>query len=165
MCLVHKILIFLYVVSVLMTIAAFYGMNYMTEPVRDDDFRGSNGNPAFFIAAVGMPFILYFLYGTVELSMRAADKWLSQKGSLLGILISTSFILVASLITFNRAIEYRKYIVATKDAYSNPQQFALFNVFSNHLFFNPLTFMLALACCFLIGTIWSFVRGKKRLIT
>lgn len=159
----YKILMLLYVLSTLLTIAAFYGINYLSEPVRNDDFRGGNGNPALFIAMVGMPFIFYFLYGTVELSMRAAEKWLSRKCSLLGVLASTSFILAGLFITFNKANEYRNYIVATKDAYSNPGQFALFNVFSNHLFFNPLTFMLVVACCFLMGTLWSLVRGKKKL--
>ncbi|ANU10731.1 hypothetical protein A1A1_09756 [Planococcus antarcticus DSM 14505] len=158
----YKIFMLLYGLSAILLIAAFYGMNYFNAPVKNDDFWGGNGHLAFFIPVVLMPFILYFLYGTIELSMRIADRWLSQKKIVFGISLSLAYILATSLWTIRVADRFRMYIVDTKDAYNKPAQFPMFNVFSNHLFFNPFTFILVVLVCFVVGAVWSLARKTTR---
>ncbi|MGB6408495.1 MAG: hypothetical protein WBF39_13540 [Planococcus donghaensis] len=155
----NKILMALYGVSVILTFAVFYWMNYLTAPVLNNDYRGGNGNPALFFPVVLMPFLFYFLYGTVELSMRLAERWLSRKKITIMISLSLIYVIVVTLRTIHTADRFRTYIVETKDAYSNPTEFALLNVFSNHLFFNPLTFSGVVGICFIAGAGWSL---KKR---
>ncbi len=156
----NKIWIALYGFSAVLTIAAFYGVNYFTEPVNNDDYRGGNGNPALFFPVVLMPFLFCFIYGTVELSMRVAENWLSCKKTWIGIGLSLLYTVVISIWTFRAATEFRIYIVDTKDAYDDPAQFPLLNVFSNDLFFNLYTFLLVVGICFIAGASWSLKRSK-----
>ncbi|WP_231554780.1 hypothetical protein [Planococcus sp. PAMC 21323] len=151
----------LYGLSIFLTIAVFYVMNYLTAPLLNNDYRGGNGNPALFFPVVLMPFIFYFLYGTVELSMRLAEEWLSRKKTIIGIVLSLVYIIGGSIWAVRAADNYRTYIVDTKDAYSNPAEFALLNVFSNHLFFNPMTFFLVVGVCFVMGAGWSLWRRTR----
>ncbi|MDQ0427529.1 hypothetical protein QOZ98_000354 [Planomicrobium stackebrandtii] len=160
----NKILMLVYAICGIIAIGVFYSMNLLTQPVNNDDYWGGNGNPALFIPVVAMPFILYFLYGTTELSMRANERWLLRKGTIGGILISTTYILAASFFTYNKAFEFRKYIVDVKGASSYPEEFALFNVFSTHIFLNPLTFILVVMVCFLTGAVWSLARNRKEKV-
>ncbi|MGH2317668.1 hypothetical protein ACRC6Q_07845 [Planococcus sp. SE5232] len=52
--------------------------------------------------------------------------------------------------------------VETKDAFDNPEVFSLFTIFSNHIFFNPLTFILVVMACFLAGLVWSLIRNRPK---
>ena len=157
----YKLLMLLYWLSAFLTLAAFYGMNSLSEPVKNDDFGGGNGNPTLVIPFLLMPFVLYFFYGTIELSMRATSRWLSPRLSprsiWIGILISAVYVATSSVYTLKKADAFRTYIVDTKDAYDNPEDFSLFNIFSNHIFFNPLTFVLVVMACFLAGSVWSLM--------
>lgn len=65
----RKLLLVLYVISLLAVLMGFYGMNFFTEPIREGGSGGGNGNPALFIPVFLMPFLFYFLYGTTKLSM------------------------------------------------------------------------------------------------
>ncbi|WP_142829734.1 hypothetical protein [Planococcus soli] len=71
----RKLLLFLYIVSLVIVLIGFYGMNFFTETVAEDGTGGGNGNPALFIPVFLMPFFFYFLYGTTELSMRLAARY------------------------------------------------------------------------------------------
>lgn len=157
----NKILMALYGVSAILTLTVFYWLNYLTAPVANDDYRGGNGNPALFFPVVLMPFIFYFLYGTIELSMRLAEKWLSRKKTIFVISLSLIYVVGTALWTIRAADRFRTYIVDTKDAYSDPTEFALLNVFSNHLFFNPLTFFGVVVICFIVGAGWSLKRRAR----
>lgn len=155
-----KLIMVLYALSAIITILAFYSMNFLSQPVNNDDYWGGNGNPALFIPVVAMPFTFIFLYGTIEFSMRAIGKRHNPQWVFLGILISTTYILAVSIITYKKADEFRTYIIDKKDAYSHPEEFALFNVFSNHIFFNPFTFIALVAFCFLLGAVWSLIKDR-----
>lgn len=154
----YKLLMLLYWLSAFLTLVGFYGMNSLSEPVKNDGFGGGNGNPTLIIPFFLMPFILYFLYGTIELSMRATSRWFSPKGIWTGIAISFIYVAVSSAYTVKKAKDFRTYIVDTKDAFNNPDDFSLFTIFSNHIFFNPVTFGLLVMGCFLIGSVWSLNR-------
>ncbi|WP_223632632.1 hypothetical protein [Planococcus sp. 4-30] len=158
----YKLLMLLYWLSAILTLAAFYGMNALSEPVKNDGFGGGNGNPTLVIPFFLMPFIMYFLYGTVELSMRIASKWLTSRSIWLGILISSVYVVTVSVYTLKKADDFRSYIVETKDAFDNPEDFSLFTIFSNHIFFNPLTFILVVMICFLAGLVWSLIRDRPK---
>ena len=153
----YKLLMLLYGLSAILTVIVFYGMNILSEPVKNDGFGGGNGNPTLVIPFFLMPFILYFLYGTIELSMRVASRSLTVRNIRLGILISSVFVAAVSAYTLKKADDFRTFIVDTKDAYDNPEDFSLFNIFSNHIFFNPLTFVLVVMACFLAGSVWSLM--------
>ena len=160
----YKLLMLLYGLSAILTVIVFYGMNILSEPVKNDGFGGGNGNPTLVIPFFLMPFILYFLYGTIELSMRVASRSLTVRNIRLGILISSVFVAAVSAYTLKKADDFRTFIVDTKDAYDNPEDFSLFNIFSNHIFFNPLTFVLVVMACFLAGTVWSLMRDVPKKI-
>ncbi len=98
----YKLLMLLYWLSAILTLAAFYGMNALSEPVKNDDFGGGNGNPTLVIPFFLMPVIMYFLYGTVELSMRIASKWLTVRSIWLGILISSVYVATVSVYTLKK---------------------------------------------------------------
>ena len=158
----YKLLMLLYWLSTILTLTAFYGMNVLSEPVKNDGFGDGNGNPTLFIPFFLMPFILYFLYGTIELSMRVASKWLTASSIWLGIMISSVYVCTASVYTLKKAADFRTHIVETKDAFDNPEDFSLFTIFSNHIFFNPLTFLLMVMACFLAGSVWSLIRDRPK---
>lgn len=151
----------LYGLSVIVTIAVFYIMNELTAPLLNTDYRGGNGNPALFFPVVLMPFIFYFLYGTIELSLRIANKWLSHRKTIIVMLVCLIYAICIALWTIRAANKFRTDIVNTKDAYGDPAEFALLNVFSNHLFFNPFTFLGVVAICFVVGAVWSLGRKGK----
>ncbi|ANU28186.1 hypothetical protein [Planococcus versutus] len=156
----NKIVMVLYGLSFMVTIAVFYVMNDLTAPLLNTDYRGGNGNPALFFPVVLMPFIFYFLYGTIELSMRIANKWLGHKKTIIVISLSLIYAICTALWTIRAAGKFRTYIVDTKDEYSNPAEFALLNVFSNDIFFNPFTFLGVVAICFVVGAVWSLERNR-----
>lgn len=158
----YKLLMLLYWLSAFLTLAGFYGMNSLSEPVKNDDFGGGNGNPTLVIPFFLMPVILYFLYGTIELSMRATSRWFTPKGIWVGIAISFIYVAFSSSYTLKKAEDFRTYIIETKDAFDNPQDFSLFTIFSNHIFFSPLTFGLLVMGCFLIGSVWSLIRQAPK---
>lgn len=158
----YKVLMLLYGLSAILTILTFYGMNVLSAPVQNDDFGGGNGNPALVIPVFLMPFILYFVYGTIELSMRAAGKWLSSRSKWLGILVSSISVIGIFVYTLKKANDFRTYIVVTKEAYNNPEDFALLTIFSNHIFFNPLTFAMLVISCFGAGVVWSLIRASAK---
>lgn len=158
----YKLLMLLYWLSAFLTLAGFYGMNSLSEPVKNDDFGGGNGNPTLVIPFFLMPFILYFLYGTIELSMRATSRRFTPKGIWVGIAISFIYVAFSSSYTLKKAEDFRTYIIETKDAFDNPQDFSLFTIFSNHIFFSPLTFGLLVMGCFLIGSVWSLIRQAPK---
>lgn len=59
----RKLLLFLYVISLVIALTGFYGMNFFTETVVDEGTGGGNGNRALFIPVFFMPFFFYYLYG------------------------------------------------------------------------------------------------------
>lgn len=75
----RKLLLFLYIVSLLAVLIGFYGMNIFTESIEEDGTGGGNGNPALFILVFLMPFFFYFLYGTTELSMRFVERYKKRR--------------------------------------------------------------------------------------
>lgn len=76
--------------------------------------------------------------------------------------LSLIYAIYIALWTIRAADKFRTDIVDTKDAYSDSADFALLNVFSNHLFFNSFTFLGVVAICFVVGAVWSLGR-KERL--
>lgn len=163
----NKILLFLYFVSVLAVMLGFCGMNFFTETIGEDGSGGGNGNPALFLLVFLMPFFFYFLYGTTELSMRLAESYKKRSTLHISLAISVLAALVIAGYTFLKAKAMRREVFLKKDDLESVSQLPLWSTFSNAIFFNPLTFIMVLLVCYIIGTLWSLARkrGKKILIT
>lgn len=155
----NKILLFLYFVSVLAVMLGFYEMNFFTTDLQEDSTGGSN--PAMIIPVFLLPFFFYFLYGTTEFSMRLAESY-KKRGMLISSLVFSAAAAITILVyTFARAQAMRNEIVQKLDHIENASQMPLLNLYSNSIFFNPLTFILVLLVCYIAGALWSM--GRKRI--
>ena len=158
----NKILLFLYVVSTGMVMLGFYAINFLTETIGENGSGGGNGNPGLFPVVFVMPFFFYFLYGTIELSMRLAESYKKNSTLYLSLAISVLTVISIAAYTFLKAEALRTEIFEKKDYLESASQFPLLNTFSNSIFFNPLTFLLVLLGCYIIGAFWSLRRARRK---
>lgn len=160
----NKILLFLYFVSVLVVMLGFYGMNFFTETIGEDGSGGGNGNPALFLLVFLMPFFFYFLYGTTELSMRLVERYKKRSTLHISLIISVLAVLSIAVYTFLEAKALRREVFLNKDDLVSISQLPLWSTFSNAIFFNPLTFILVVLICYIIGALWSLSRNRRKKI-
>ncbi|ANU28563.1 hypothetical protein [Planococcus versutus] len=160
----RKLLLFLYVISLVVVLIGFYGMNFFTETVVEDGTGGGNGNPALFIPVFLMPFFFYFLYGTTELSMRLAEKIKTNKTLVTSLIFSVIAAAIIIIYTENKAQDLRKTIVQKQVNFETVSQVPLWSTFSNAIFFNALTFILVLLICYIIGAVWSIYRERRKRV-
>lgn len=154
----NRILLFLYFVSVLVVVLGFYWMNLFTAVPELDDTGGSN--PAMIIPVFILPFFFYFLYGTAELSMRLAEQCKNRRMLIGSLVLSAAAAISIGAYTLIRAQTLRNEIVQQLDHIENAAQISLLNLYSNSIFFNPLTFVLVNLLCYIAGAFWSM--GRKR---
>ncbi|MFC3210688.1 hypothetical protein [Planomicrobium okeanokoites] len=157
----NKLLFFFYVLAVLVTILVFYVMNYFTAPITPSEGGGGGGNPPIIILVFTLPFIMFFVYGTIELFMRFTLKRLSKKVTIISIILSLLLAGAIVVLTIIKADALRNRIVDVKENFNDPSVFPLLNTFSNDIFFNPLTFLMVLLLCYVFGAIWGINRKKK----
>lgn len=160
----NKILLFLYVVSTVMVMLGFYAINFLTETVKEDGSGGGNGNPGLFPIIFVMPFFFYFLYGTVELSMRLAVTFRNRRTLFVSMAISVVAAISIAIYTYLKAEAVRTEILQKRADLETASDFSLLNTFSNSIFFNPLTFTLVVLICYLIGALWSVSRKRRQLL-
>ena len=160
----NKILLLLYFVSVLAVMLGFYGMNFLTTALKENSTRGSN--PAMIIPVFVLPFFFYFLYGTVELSMRFAERSKNKKMLLGSLVLSAAAAISIIAYTVAKAQFLQNEIVQKLDYIGNTSQIPLINLYSNSIFFNPLTFFSIVLVCYAAGVFWSVGRKprNKKLI-
>ena len=156
----NRILLFFYFVSVLVVMVGFYGMNSFTAILEGDDTGGSN--PAMVIPVFILPFFFYFLYGTTELSMRFAERYKNRNVRLGSVVISAATAFGIAVYTFARAQALRNEIVQKLDHIGSASQIPLLNLYSNSIFFNPMTFILIILLCYMAGVLWSFSRKRRK---
>lgn len=154
----NRILLFLYFVSVLVVMLGFYGMNLFTSVLEGDDTGGSN--PAMIIPVFILPFFFYFLYGSAELFMRLAERYKNRNMLIGSLVLSAAVAISIGAYTFVKARALRDEIVQKLDHIENASQIPLLNLYSNSIFFNPLTFVLVILLCYIAGALWSM--GRKR---
>ncbi|PSL40962.1 hypothetical protein B0H99_10394 [Planomicrobium soli] len=154
-----KFFLFLYLCSFLLTGSVFILSNAMTSEVTPDSISG-NGNPFLFPLMILHPFILFFLYGTTEYSMRYLLKWSSK---VIRICAFLAFCLVSLIfvVTFNAVKSMQAKIIKINDSIDGPNQIGYLNIYTNSLFFNGYTFLMVLLICFLIGCIWALITKKE----
>lgn len=153
-----KFFLFLYLCSFLLTGLVFILSNAMTSEVTADS-RSGNGNPFLFPLMFLHPFILFFLYGTTEYSMRFLLKW-SVKRIQLCAFLAFSLVSLISVLTFNAVMTMQAKIITINNSIDGPDQIGYLNIYTNSLFFNGYTFLMVLLFCFLIGCTWALI--KKR---
>ncbi|MFD1032608.1 hypothetical protein [Metaplanococcus flavidus] len=158
----NKILIFLYVISTVMVMLGFYAINFLTEPLGADGYAGGNGNPGLFPVVFVMPFFFYFLYGTVELSMRLAERYREKRILFVSVAISVLTAISIAVYTYLEADAVRTEILLKRDDLKTASEIPLLNPFSNSIFFNPLTFVLVVLVCYVIGALWSVSRARRK---
>ncbi|WP_422124464.1 hypothetical protein DHX103_06505 [Planococcus sp. X10-3] len=158
----NKILLVLYVVSTGMVMLGFYAINFFTEPVGEDGAGGGNGNPGLFPVVFIMPFFFYFLYGTVEISMRLAESYRKKRTLFVSLVLSVLATISIAIYTFLKAEALRTDILQKRDDLETASEFPLLNTFSNSIFFNPLTFVLVVLVCYMIGALWSVSRARHK---
>lgn len=156
----NKLLFFFYVISVLVTILVFYAMNYFTTPVTPSEGGGGGGNPPTIIFVFTLPFIILFLYGTIELFMRLTQERLSNKVIIISSVFSLLVTGTIAISTVRKADALRNRIVDVKENFNDPSHFSLLNTFSNDMFFNPLTFLMVLLLCYTLGATWGMYRKR-----
>lgn len=156
----NRILLFFYFVSLLVVMVGFYGMNSFTAVLEEDDTGGSN--PAMVIPVFILPFFFYFLYGTTELSMRFAERYKNRNVRLGSAVVSAAAAFGIAVYTFARAQALRNEIVQKLDHIESASQMPLLNLYSNSIFFNPMTFILIILLCYIAGVLWSVSRKRRQ---
>ena len=157
----RKLLLFMYIVSLLIVIIGFYGMNFFTETIVKGANGGGNGNPALFIPVFLMPFFFYFVYGTTELSMQLIEKYKKSSTLILSIILSVIAIMGIVIYTVEKSRKIREMIVQKQSNFESISQISLLNTFSNDIFFNALTFVMVLLVCYVVAAGWSVYRRPK----
>lgn len=158
------VLIFIYFISLAGVMLAFYGMNYLSGSINTESVLGvgtGNGNPALIVLVFAMPFFLYFIYGTIEFSMRLVIKIANFKT--IAVFISSS-LLAITLIGFytrRKAQAFHIEIAGQMETVDQVKHLGLWNTYSNPIFFNPLTFFMLVLICFVIGSVWGLKRIEK----
>lgn len=158
----NRLLGFMYLGSVLIVMLGFYGMNFFTETIVDGGTGGGNGNPALFILVFLMPFLFYFLYGTIELSMWLVKTFKEKSPLRISLMLSGGIAFSIIVYTFFKAQALRYEITEKLENFDEISQIGLLNTFSNAVFFNPLTFILLLLICYLIGAGWTTLSLKRQ---
>lgn len=103
-------LIFIYSISLVGVILAFYGMNYLSATINLKSVLGlgiRNGNPALIVLVFAMSFFLYFFYCTIEFSMHLVMKIANLK--IIDLCIRTSLleVIIIGFYTMREAKAFR----------------------------------------------------------
>jgi hypothetical protein len=115
------------------------------------------GNPYVLVLLIGWPFVLLFIWITVQLARRAVESVhrLVRIGLLVGSLVMAG---VGLSINAGQAASLRAGIRASENAaYASG-----WNQFTNIIYANQLTFFVLTVSCMAIGVALSFVTRKQK---
>jgi hypothetical protein len=156
------ILLFLYFVSMAVVIMAFYTVNYLSATLNPTSEIGmrNGSNTVLIVPVFAMPFFLYFTYGTIEFSMRLVRKIADRKTIGISMVTSLAAIGAIGFYTYRKALALHDFLAGKLEP-DQVKSLGLWNMYSNSIFFNALTFLLLILTCFFIGGLWGISKTKK----
>lgn len=155
-----KLTFFMYMLSFFITALFFVFMNAATQEVSASS-RSGNGNPFLFPLVFIHPFILFFLYGTIDYS----GKWVmkgQKKRIKLGAFLAIGTAALIFIFTILRIGKKREEIARINDTFTDASQVSALNIYTNDLFFNGYTFIGVVLLCFFISSIQGLVLKKRK---
>lgn len=151
----------LYFISLSASLALFHFTQMFSSEV-SAGYAGGNGNPGLMFFFFGYPFLAFFIYGTIDYTMRfltdkQTKKWFNP--SLIAAGISTVSIVANEI---GSAFRIRQQIAKEIPQYGSVTDISLINPYSNGIFFSWTTFLALLLFSFFIGGLWAKKRQRTK---
>ncbi|MBS4175587.1 hypothetical protein [Bacillus sp. FJAT-49736] len=151
-----KLKIVIWFICLLITVGTFYIMIVGTA---SPDKANGNGNPALFVLFTAYPAMISFYYLTINIGVRLILKTKNKR--LAWILCSTSLIVCVALYFPIRSNAEAVKLGLEKSI--NKDYSKGWNQFTNTIYFNTYTFLLALFLCIVIATVISNIKITKEM--
>lgn len=158
-----KLSLFIYIVSVLVTIGIFYLINFLTETVTVGESNNmGNGNPGLFPLIYLTPFLIISIIGTFKLIYVFVERRIRTIQPLLIMLFSLIGSIIIYFLTYREARQMRTLFFNNNDSVTRINEIPLLNSYSNNIFFNGWTLLALLFTVTFIACLIALIRQKDK---
>ena len=158
-----KLSLFIYIVSVLVTVSIFYLINFLTETVVVGESNNmGNGNPGLFPLIYLTPFLIISIIGTFKLIYVFIERRIRTIQPLLIMLFSLIGSIIIYFLTYREARQMRTLFFNNNDSVTRINEIPLLNSYSNNIFFNGWTLLALLFTVTFIACLIALIRQKDK---